>query len=187
MGAALRGEGPRAARFLTAANALTALRLASVPFFAAAVLNGAVATACALYALAVATDFFDGRVARMRGEASPFGGLLDHASDALFVTAGLGALAWLGAVPAPLPFLVAAAFVQYVVDSRAHAGRRLRASRVGRYNGIAYFALVAAPLARDLCGLGWPSAPVVRALGWALAATTLFSMADRFRAARSAT
>jgi CDP-diacylglycerol--glycerol-3-phosphate 3-phosphatidyltransferase len=186
MGAALRGEGPRAARFLTIANALTALRLASVPFFAAAVAYGAVATACALYALAVATDFFDGRVARLRGEATPFGGLLDHASDALFVTAGLGALAWLGAVPAPLPFLVAAAFVQYVVDSRAHAGRRLRASKLGRYNGIAYFALVAAPLVRDLCGIAWPTHEVVRALGWALAATTLASMADRFLAARSA-
>ena len=131
-------------------------------------LHDAVAIACALYALAVATDFFDGRVARMRGEASPIGGLLDHASDALFVTAGLGALALQGAVPAPLPFLVAAAFLQYVVDSRAHAGRRLRASRLGRYNGIAYFALVAAPLARDLCGLAWPSPDVVRALGWAL-------------------
>ena len=184
MGAALRGEGPRAARFWTVANALTALRLASVPFFAAAVLHGAALAACALYALAVVTDFFDGRIARMRGETSPFGGLLDHASDALFVTAGLGALAWHGAVPAPLPFLVAAAFVQYVVDSRAHAGKRLRASRLGRYNGIAYFALVAAPLVRDLCGLAWPAPAVVRALGWALAATTLVSMADRLLAAR---
>ena len=187
MGAALRGEGPRAARFLTAANALTALRLASVPFFAAAVLNGAVATACALYALAVATDFFDGRVARMRGEASPFGGLLDHASDALFVTAGLGALAWLGAVPAPLPFLVAAAFVQYVVDSRAHAGRRLRASRARALQRDRLLrAGRGAARARSLRARV-ASAPVVRALGWALAATTLFSMADRFRAARSAT
>jgi phosphatidylglycerophosphate synthase len=168
-----------AAAHFTAANALTALRLVSVPFFAAAVLAGSAGAACALFALAVATDFFDGRVARMRGETSAFGGLLDHASDALFVTAGLGALAWNGAVPAPLPFLVAAAFVQYVVDSRAHAGKRLRASRLGRYNGIAYFALVAAPLVRDLLGLAWPAANVVRALGWALVVTTALSMADR--------
>ena len=183
MGAALRGGGPhRAASAFTAANVLTALRLASVPFFAAAIVHGAIVAACALYALAVATDFFDGRVARLRGEATPFGGLLDHASDALFVTAGLGALAWHGAVPAPLPFLVPAAFLQYVLDSRAHAGKRLRASRLGRYNGIAYFALVAAPLARDLCGLAWPAPEVVRALGWALVATTALSMLDRLAA-----
>jgi phosphatidylglycerophosphate synthase len=171
------GAAPR----FTAANVLTGMRLVSAPFFAAAVLHGSHAAACALFALAVVTDFFDGRIARLRGETSSFGGLLDHASDALFVTAGLGALAWNGAVPAPLPFLVAAAFVQYVVDSRAHAGKRLRASRLGRYNGIAYFALVAAPLVRDLCALAWPSPPVVRALGWALVATTALSMLDRWR------
>jgi cardiolipin synthase (CMP-forming) len=170
------------APLLTAANALTALRLLSVPFFAAAVVHGASGAASALFALAVVTDFFDGRIARLRGETSALGGLLDHASDALFVTAGLGALAWNGAVPAPLPFLVPAAFLQYVFDSRAHAGKRLRASRLGRYNGIAYFALVATPIVRDLCGLSWPAPNVVRALGWALVATTALSMADRWRA-----
>ena len=173
-----------AAARLTAANVLTGLRLASVPFFAAAILHGAVALAVALFALAVATDFFDGRVARLRGEATPFGGLLDHTTDALFVTAGLGAFAWHGVVPAPLPFLVLAAFLQYVLDSRAHAGRRLRASRIGRYNGIAYFALVATPLVRDLCGLTWPAPSVVRALGWALVATTALSIGDRWLSSR---
>lgn len=175
-----RGSPPRVV-WATPANALTALRLASAPLLAASVAQGAAPAACALFALAVATDFFDGRLARRRGQASPFGGLLDHATDAAFVVAGLGALAWRAVVPAPLPFLVAAAFLQYLIDSRAHTGRRLRASRLGRWNGIAYFALLGAPVVRDALGLAWPSPGIVRGLGWVLVATTVASMGDRLR------
>lgn len=60
------------------------------------------------------------------------------------MTAGLAALVARGEVPWPLPGLVALAFVQYVIDSRADRGARLRASVLGRWNGIAYFAPVAA-------------------------------------------
>jgi cardiolipin synthase len=168
-----------AARWATRANALTALRLAAAPALAAAVLAGAAGAAALLFALAVASDLLDGRVARRFGESSPLGGLLDHACDAVFVTAGLGALACRGAIPALLPPLVAAAFLQYVLDSRALAGRRLRASALGRANGLAYFVLLGIPLVRDALGLGVPGAGPVRALGWALAAATLLSMADR--------
>ena len=45
------------------------------------------------------------------------------------------------AIPAPLPLLVAAAFLQYVLDSRALAGSTLQASMLGRGNGICYFIL----------------------------------------------
>jgi cardiolipin synthase len=166
-------------RWATRANVLTALRLAAAPALAAAVTAGAAGAAALLFALAVATDLLDGRVARRFGEASPLGGLLDHASDAIFACAGLAALAWRGEVPALLPPLVAAAFLQYVLDSRALAGRRLRASALGRANGVAYFALLGIPIVRDGIGLSAPGAGAVRALGWALVATTLLSMADR--------
>jgi len=171
------GGSPR--RWATRANALTALRLAAVPPLVVAILAGSAAAACALFALAVATDLLDGRVARRFGEATPLGGLLDHCADATFVAAGLGALAFRGDVPAPLPLLVAAAFLQYVLDSRALAGRRLRASGLGRANGVAYFVLLGIPLVRDALGLPAPDAALVRGLGWALVATTLASMAER--------
>jgi len=173
-----------APRWTTRANALTLLRLASAPFLALALLAGESLCAALLFALAVATDLLDGRVARRFGEASPLGGLLDHATDATLVAVGLGALAWLGVVPAPLPFLVVAAFVQYTWDSRALAGRRLRANGLGRANGIAYFVLLGIPLVRDALGLGWPGAGLVSALGWLLVATTLLSMAQRAVALR---
>jgi phosphatidylglycerophosphate synthase len=166
-------------RWVTRANALTALRLAAAPALAAAIACEAAGAAASLFALAVATDLLDGRVARRYGEVSPLGGLLDHASDAALVCAGLAALAWRGAVPALLPVLVGAAFLQYVLDSRALAGRRLRASALGRANGVAYFVLLGIPLVRDGLGLAAPGPAWVRALGWALAAATVVSMAER--------
>jgi cardiolipin synthase len=173
---------PAAARRLaTRANAVTALRLMCVPVLVVALQRGASGLALAAFAAAVASDFLDGRLARRFGESSPLGGLFDHATDATFVACGLAALAARGEVPALLPLLVAGAFVQYVVDSRAPAGRPLRRSALGRWNGIAYYALLGVPVVRDALPLAWPEASLVFALGAALCATTLLSMLDRWR------
>ncbi len=173
-------------RWLTLANLLTGLRLVAAPLLASAVWEGHALRAGALFWAAVASDFADGRIARRRGEASSLGGLLDHATDATFVTAGLAALAARGTAPALLPVLVAAAFVQYTLDSRALRGRPLRASGLGRWNGIAYFVLLGTPVTRDLLGLGWPGGTLVALFAWLLVATTLASMADRGWAAITA-
>lgn len=176
-------EAPAA--LLTRANALTALRLLLAPPLAAAVICGAVHLALAAFALAVATDLADGRVARRFGEASALGGFLDHVTDALFVAIGLASLAVGGAVPPALPPLVLAAFAQYALDSRRPASgtaRGLRASALGRWNGIAYFVLLGIPVVRDGLAIGWPNDAVVRLLGWGLVATTLASMLDRLLA-----
>jgi phosphatidylglycerophosphate synthase len=175
----LSGRG--AGRWLTWANGVTALRLVAAPACACALLDGAHGVAAALFALAVATDVVDGRLARRRGEASPLGGLLDHATDATFVAVGLGALAATGEVPVLLPLLVAAAFAQYVFDSRAHVGAPLRGSALGRWNGIAYFVALGVPVVRDALGLAWPGPAWVRAFAWLLVASSLLSIADRVR------
>jgi phosphatidylglycerophosphate synthase len=164
---------------LTWSNALTASRLVSVPFFYCALLGDARVLAAILFWVAVATDFADGRLARARGETSPLGGLLDHATDASFVTLGLTALTQRGLAPALLPVLVATAFVQYVLDSRSLAGRPLRTSRLGRWNGVLYFVPLGAVVTRDWLGLAWPADALVQALGLLLVGTTLVSMADR--------
>lgn len=171
--------GRGSVRWLTPANVITLSRLAGAPLLAAAVLGGATSLAGALFAAAVASDLADGRVARRRGEASALGGLLDHLSDASFVTLGLAALARQGSVTPFLPALVAAAFVQYMLDSRALQGRSLRASRLGRWNGIAYFVALGVPVVRDALGLSWPAAAAVRVLAWGLVVSTLVSMLDR--------
>jgi phosphatidylglycerophosphate synthase len=168
----------------TRANALTLSRLAIAPALALAIASDYAALATALFWLAVATDFADGAVARRYGEASPLGGLLDHTVDATFCVLGLAAHAAAGVVPWPLPVLVGAAFAQYALDSKSLAGRPLRASRLGRWNGIAYFVAVAVPICRDTLGWSWPGASLVWWLAAGLAASTLLSMADRLLALR---
>jgi phosphatidylglycerophosphate synthase len=168
-------------RWLTWANGLTTSRLVAAPLLAWAILREGHGIALLIFAAAVLTDLLDGKVARRLGQASSLGGVLDHATDAAFVTAGAGALGFRGEVPQVLPWLIAAAFLQYVVDSRVAAGGSLRSSVLGRWNGVAYFVLLGIPVARDGLGLAWPPLALVRAAGWALVASTLLSMAQRLR------
>ena len=169
-------------RWLTWANGLTAARLVAAPLVALAILREAHGLAFAVFVAAVLSDFIDGPLARRFGDASPLGGVFDHATDAAFVTAGTGALAAVGQAPQPLPWLIAAAFIQYVVDSRVARGRPLRASALGRWNGVAYFVVLGIPVVRDGLGLAWPGAQLVNAIGWLLVVSTLLSMAQRLRA-----
>jgi phosphatidylglycerophosphate synthase len=135
--------------------------------------------AAVLFVLAVATDVSDGIIARRRGEVSAFGGLLDHGSDALFVTVTLAAMAVVQLVPAPLPALVIAAFAQYVWDSKALAGMPLRTSRLGRWNGIGYYALAGTIIISHALALQWLPLLAIPFVGWLLVGATLLSMADR--------
>jgi cardiolipin synthase (CMP-forming) len=176
------------------AHALTLIRLLAVaPLVYGMASGGACAAVVAAVALAIAivTDLLDGKVARSRGTASAFGRVFDHATDCAFVTAGLAAVALRGALPWALPLLVAAAFAQYTADSwyARRAGLTvasgLRMSRVGRWNGILYFVpLVVDTVARLGTALAVPVAPALLGaavpwIAWALAASTLCSMADR--------
>lgn len=167
--------------WLTPANTLTLLRLLLALPFALAVRAGSPVAASLVFALAAATDLVDGRVARARGETSARGGFLDHAADAAFVSAGAAALACVGVLPWPLAPLIAVAFVQYALDSRLMRAHGLQANALGRWNGIAYYVVVAIPVVRDALGLGWPGAGLVRALGWALIFSTVLSIGDRLR------
>jgi CDP-diacylglycerol--glycerol-3-phosphate 3-phosphatidyltransferase len=175
-GAAMAG-GARG--YLTWSNGLTSLRLVAAPFFYYALTTHAWREAFVLFWFAVVTDSLDGRIARARGESSALGGLLDHGSDACFVVLGLLAVASAGQVPRALPFLVAAAFVQYVLDSKTLAGRPLRASRLGRWNGILYFVPLGIVVTRAQFSLEFPADSLVLLLGWALVLSTLFSICDR--------
>lgn len=177
----MNATAPSPARFATRANALTLVRLLLAPLLAAAVLHGVPGVATALFLLAVATDLADGWVARRYDEVTPFGGFADHAVDAAFVTTGTAALAFTGVLPTILPLLIALAFTQYTLDSRVLASSGLVASRLGRWNGIAYYVVLATPLVRDALALAWPPPAVVLVLGWVLVVSTLLSMIDRLR------
>jgi cardiolipin synthase len=165
----------------TRANALTLARLLIAPALAAALLAHAPGRAAVLFFMAVATDLADGWVARHYGEVSPLGGFIDHAVDATFVVIATAALARLGVLPVLLPGAIAAAFLQYALDSRVLSASGLFPSRLGRWNGIAYYVIAAVPITRDGLGLAWPPPALVHALGWLLVVSTALSMLDRLR------
>lgn len=143
-----------------------------------------------LLTVAIFTDLLDGAAARRQGRASAGGQLFDHATDCLFVTAGLTGAALSGRVTALLPVLVVIAFAQYVVDSWwLHREIRLRMSAIGRWNGIGYFVplvvLAAAPL-EVIPGQAAALTPLAAITAWVLVASTVVSIVDRATAARRA-
>jgi cardiolipin synthase len=166
----------------TWANLLTLLRIISIVPCAWAILSGYWGIAALLFTLAVITDLLDGPLARRFNHDSALGGLLDHATDAAFVTTTLGALAFVGYGNMLLPGLIVAAFAQYALDSRALTGQRLKTSWLGKNNGIAYFVLAGVVVIRNGLGLSWPADIWIQMLGWLLVITTLISMIDRLLA-----
>jgi len=168
------------------ANILTAVRLVLGLPVAVALAHPtllAPGVVALMLAAAIASDYLDGPIARRTGTASPRGMLFDHTTDCLFVTGGLTGAALAGSITPILPALIPLAFGQYVVDSYVWSRRRqLRASFLGRWNGIFYFVpLVLLTIAR------LPVPPrfasfldhAAGALGYLLAASTIASMMDR--------
>ena len=128
--------------------------------------------------VAIATDYFDGIIARATQSASEKGQLFDHGTDFLFVTSGLAGCAYAGLINPVLPWLIVLAFTQYVLDSHyLHHQRDL-----GRWNGIFYFA----PLIIIACsrlGLGQDVSDVLEHItalvAWILLVSTILSIFDR--------
>lgn len=176
------------ARFqrFTVANALTLMRLIAAPVCGYFVFEGRDVEAVIVFAFAIATDFADGPLARKWGQSSAFGALLDHGTDATFVVMGVSALVCRGLAPTALPPLIALAFVQYTLDSRALEGRQLRASALGKWNGILYFVFLGTPIIRNTLGWSWPDDGIILLLGWLLLGSTVLSMVDRLLALRQA-
>ena len=168
------------------ANALTAVRLALALPVAVALARPellAPGIVALLIGLAIVTDFLDGRVARRQGTASASGMLFDHSTDCLFVTSGLTGASIAGSITPILPALIPFAFAQYVVDSYVwHRQRQLRASFLGRWNGILYFVPIALVVGARLPFPG-AFASFLRlaasGLAYLLAVSTVASIIDR--------
>jgi CDP-diacylglycerol--glycerol-3-phosphate 3-phosphatidyltransferase len=84
-------------------NALTLLRIFLVPFLVVVLLTkfeGREMVGLAIFLFATATDFFDGWLARRRGEITTLGTLLDPIADKLLISAAFVSLVELGLAPA---------------------------------------------------------------------------------------
>ena len=136
--------------------------------------------AVAIFLVAIISDILDGYLARTLNQTSALGGLFDHATDALFVCAGLACVALDGSVVYWLPPLIILSFIQYVLDSKALSGQKLISSVIGQGNGIAYFMLLG-------CALGYKTLEVdsnvfsriILVASWLLCLSTVVSMCDR--------
>lgn len=166
-------------QFTNLPNLLSLSRLVLAPVMVFAVYTSAWYFAVCLLWLAIATDVLDGYLARARNSASSLGGLLDHGSDAVFVTATIAALTSHDLAPVALAIVIPAAFIQYMLDSRALEGKPLRASMIGRYNGIAYFVFAGFPIMQITLDLTVLPFTWFTWIGWGLVVTTVISMTDR--------
>ena len=168
------------------AHALTAVRLGLVLPVAWAFAQPALLAPHILFALvclAIATDYADGKVARMTGTSSPHGQLFDHATDFVFVTTGLAGAAVAGHVTLILPPLIVVAFGQYVLDSYyLYRQKQLRMSAIGRWNGVLYFVplvLVSASGLGILEGVAGILMLTARIGSYVLSVATVVSVIDR--------
>ena len=174
------GENSAASRrYFSLPNLLSGSRVILAGFMYRSISESDWYLAVAILWLAICTDVLDGFLARRRGLTSPFGGLLDHGCDAVFVTAGLAALVAHGWVPLLLVILVPVAFTQYVLDSNALKGKPLRTSQLGKFNGISYFVLTGLPVMQITLGITLLPMNLLIWVAWGLVLTTLMSMTDR--------
>jgi CDP-diacylglycerol--glycerol-3-phosphate 3-phosphatidyltransferase len=84
-------------------NALTLLRIFLVPFLVVVLLTkfeGRETVGLLIFLVATATDFFDGWLARRRGEITTLGTLLDPIADKLLISGAFVSLVELGLAPA---------------------------------------------------------------------------------------
>lgn len=104
----VRTPDERAAAFL---QGITYLRIALTPVVMALVLVGdrvqyAYVVAAVLFAIAAATDFFDGRLARRWKQTTTLGTFLDTTADKLLVSGVLVALVSVGRASAWIAFII---------------------------------------------------------------------------------
>jgi phosphatidylglycerophosphate synthase len=135
-------------------------------------------TASFLLILAILSDIFDGRIARRKNQDSAFGGLLDHSCDAFLVAVLLFVLSKTHGIPLFLPLLVLGSFLQYVLDSKALSGHKLRTSFLGRSNGIAYYVLASICIFTEALGINF-SGNLFIVFAWVLISSTAVSMSER--------
>jgi CDP-diacylglycerol--glycerol-3-phosphate 3-phosphatidyltransferase len=168
----------------TLPNAIGLLRLALLPVFLIIQLSsdtGVEAWAAAIYAVAAWTDYADGIAARVTGQYSRFGALLDPITDRLLVLCGVAACWYHDLLPRwALAVLVARELFMLIAGREAlKRGRELRINMVGRW---AVWPVMSA-IFLALCGVE-TVADVLLYLGVAL---TLWATALYVRDARPST
>ena len=170
---------------MRAADQLTVARAASVPFVVALYawsFHDHDYWATAVFCVAMTTDWFDGRLARRHGRASPLGSLLDPIADKILVLGALVMLVGQHVVPA---WMVAAIVVREVLvtglrQAAIERGVVLAARDLGKLKTWAQ--AVAAAVAGFAAAGAWTH----RASWWALLVAVVLTWVSGLDYARSA-
>jgi cardiolipin synthase (CMP-forming) len=167
-------------------NVLTLSRIAAIPLLVALVALHTAGTdlgACALFSAAAITDYFDGKLARDRGQSSDLGRMLDPIADkllvgaALMMLAGMNRLSATGLYPAIVIMLreiLVSGLREYLAGIRIGLPvTRLAKWKTGFQMG-ALGALLAGDNGAAILHLGWlPVALIGEAMLWVAAILTI--------------
>jgi CDP-diacylglycerol---glycerol-3-phosphate 3-phosphatidyltransferase len=151
----------RPAPLLNVANGLTAVRIIMVPLFVALVAASGMQrpgwrwAACVAFAVASATDYADGWIARTWDLVTPFGQVADPIADKALIGSALVVLSWYGVIPVWLTVVIMAREIG-VTALRFWVIRRavIAASRGGKIK-----------TAIQIVGIAWCLAPLPAGIG----------------------
>jgi cardiolipin synthase len=136
-------------RVLTAANALTFLRILAIPVVITLLLEGEDTAAAAVLVVAAATDFLDGRLARQQegSGTSHLGTILDPVADRLMLSSVAIVLAVLGLLPVLLVVILVGRDVLALLGSLVFQGK-IKVNKVGKAATAVLMASVAVVMYR---------------------------------------
>ncbi len=154
---------------LTVPNILSFFRLALVPVFLVLLISAQDVAALIVLAVASATDFLDGYLARRLNQISRLGQLLDPAADRLYLFAALLGLAARELIPWWLVAVIVGRDVFLAVLGIILASNGYGPLPVHQLGKVATFALFLG-LPIIMLGVAFPAlAPAAEPIGWAVA------------------
>jgi cardiolipin synthase len=158
---------PETDRILTIPNALSFLRIATIPVFVWLIVDeDTTQLGLIVFAVVLATDWIDGMIARSTGQVSELGKVLDPVSDRLAIAAGLIALVIRGAFPLWAALLILVRDVAVLVVGLVVLWRRRVRIDVRLLGKVATFQLMAAIACISWGTLGYAFAAAFLACGW---------------------
>jgi phosphatidylglycerophosphate synthase len=120
--------------------AITALRVAVLPFLILSFILGLTLLSYTLFLFAILTDFLDGYYAKKFHVASKLGAYFDVTADFLFVSAMLSVFVFEGFYPLWLLVLVVFVFAQFILTNTV--SRQAVYDPVGKYYGSLMYGAV---------------------------------------------
>jgi len=150
------------APILNAANQLTLLRMGLAPLLVVLVLQRRMGWALATFVVAAVTDALDGLIARLGGQQTTLGAMLDPVADKVLMTSSFIALTWAGGLAVTIPMWLTvvilsrdAIIIVSVAIVNLTVGRRIfYPSMLGKLSTVAQLVTIGLVLLANAAGRG---------------------------------